>query len=411
MTSTDVGFLWFVDDTGASCEILNDHRTRHYQALHPLWAGDSCANCECAVLGYDPCSGVALEYGEAPDDGGFPAPWFDEGAPASADFLGWMTTSVDGFDYSHYNRTVNQRARSGANLTPMRAGGREITFTIIGTALSERGMVYGLNWLATNLLSLGGRCGSGRVLVRPWCDDTGLPGTIDDGLFELREVAVTVPPQWTDNFLAENGCLVREARFTILAGDPCFYGCRSTVCSTTGLALTRTPINTICAGATIRQLVCGPMPVWLANNAVSCCSIPSVAVIDSVAASVTITANARSGPFSIETYRALPGTDCNSVVGDASRFIGRVAIGRLDAGQSALIDGASGQVYFKAGVAAEWEPDDSLLVFEVGDFPCFPRQSGCDDMIVAVRPGSACVSLGTFSVSVEAVTITSCTTC
>lgn len=408
MTSTDVGFLWFIDENGDTCEILNDNRTRHYQALHPLWTGDTCTECQCASLDFNPCTGAALTYGATPADGVYPAPWYDNLANGADTFLGWIVSDVDGFDYAHYSRSVNQRAQDGANFTPMRASGREITYTLIGTALDEVGMNYGMNWLATNLLSLGGRCSYGRVLVKPWCDGSDL----ESGLFELREVALTQAPSWTENYLAEKGCMVREARFTIVAGDPCLYGCRSTCSNASGLTFPATDFSAVCAGVTIQELICGPLPVALSGaNAAVCCSIPAVAVIDSRAATVTISANGTVGPFTVETYSALPGTSCATVVGNVDLYVGRVSIGRLYAGQSVQIDGVSRQVFYRASASSDWEPNDSLLLIEEGDFPCFPRAAGCDDLVIAVRPGTACPSPGTFSVKIESVVVTSCTMC
>lgn len=412
-TDTDTGMLWLVGDDDVACEVLNDNRTRHYQSLHPLWAGTNCEECECEWLNYNPClvGGESLPsplvYGDAPDDLSNPAPWFDELAPASAEFLGWMLDTVDGFDFSNYGRSVNQRANDGANLTPMRASGREVTYTVIGTALSERGMVYGLNWLGATLLGIGGRCGYGRAIIRTHCDTEDVTG----GLYELREVALHVAPRWTDSQLGDKGCLVRGAQFTITAGDPCLYGCRSTCVSASG-NLTTADLSSLCDGVTISQLICGPLPVGVnPDNAVVCCEIPAGVAIDSRVATVQIDAVARCGPFSIETYTALPDTDCATVVGDADLFLGRVSIGFLEAGQGALIDGATGQVFFRAQVNLPWEADDSLLLFGPDEYPCFPRVSGCDSMYVAVRPGTACAATGAFTVSIQSVAVSQCTTC
>lgn len=414
MTDTWVGSLWLVGDDGVSCEVINDNRTRHYQSLHPLWSGSFCDDCQCSWLDYDPCltgddetEPTMLVYGDEPGDETNPAPWFDEAAPASAEFLGWMLNTIDGFDYSHYGRTVNQRAADGSNLTPMRASGREITYTVIGTALSERGMNYGLHWLAANLLSIGGRCGYGRAVIRTHCDAEDITG----GLYELRQVAARTAPEWTENTLGDNGCLVREARFTIIAGDPCLYGCRSTCGTATG-ALTETPFSAICEGATPSELLCGLMPIQInLDNLVYCCEIVPGVAIDSQAAMILIEATALAGPFAIELYSALPGTLCTDIVGDDNYFLGRLGINRLGGGEAALIDGTQGIVYFRSGPNSPWVPDDSLLLYTPGEYPCFPRISGCDSLFIAIRPGVACPSLGDFTVTVESVTVTSCTMC
>lgn len=411
-TNTDVGLLWLVGDDDVACELLNDNRTRHYQSLHPLWTGSICTDCQCSALDYNPCLAggdfPALVYGDAPDDESNPAPWFDELAASSAEFLGWMVDTIDGFDYANYGRTVNQRAIEGANATPMRAAGREVTYTIIGTALTERGMMYGLNWLAAMLLGIGGRCGWGRAVIRTHCDEEDITG----GLYELREVACTQAPTWTDNVLADKGCLVRGATFTLLAGDPCMYGCRSTCLTATGNLVT-TPISAVCDGVTtISDLLCGPMPIAVnTGNVVACCEVAPGIAIDSRSATVQIDATERCGPFSIELYSALPETDCGTVVGDDDLYLGRVSIGALEAGQGALIDGPSRQVFFRGGQNSPWQADDSLLLFGADEYPCFPRISGCDSLYIAIRPATACPATGEFSVTIESVTISQCTTC
>lgn len=417
MTSTDTGFLWLVDENGVSCEILNDDRARHYQKFNPVWNGATdCDACECLVLRIHPCTGeedndtYRIED-EAPSGTEDPAPWFDDTVAASAEFLGFIAESVDGFDYAHYARTVNQRSGDGANLTPLRAGGREVTYTLWATALSEAGMNWGLNWLAAQLASIGGTCGAGRTLVRPWCNRSEVID-VNDGLFEMRDVAVVKMPEWTEVLMSEHACNLRQLRFSIMATDPCLYGCRETAVLDDPIgALANTSLAAVCDGAGIQELICGPMPVWLPDNSIACVSIPAGPSIYSRAATVTIAADTKAGPFAIEVYGALPDTPCADVVGDTDLFIGRVCIGRLEAGQAAMIDGASQQVFFRSTPSAPWEANDTLLLFDGDEFPCFPRIAGCDDMIVAIRPAQACVSTGNVTMQIESVLVMSCTVC
>lgn len=429
---TSAGTLWFVNTDGTACEILDDTRVRHYNLSHPLWAGSRCVDCDCPTLGHNPVTGVALTYGALPSNAPV-APWYDAASVASGEFYGFLVDTIDGLDYSNYNRSHNQRALDGTNLTPMRASGRELTFTVIGSAVTERGMRYGLDWLAANLLSLGGRCDVGRILMRTFCDRTDADDLAFDplaGVVELRDVACLIAPTWTSNYLAEHGCLVRQARFTLVATDPCLYG-ETTYCPVDGgglptvysANLSYTAIAPDCVGGsdaeTVRPFICGPLPLSLMldrgcvnKSWMPWCEFLPGLPIESQAVTVVIevpVGSTGAGPFSVVTFAGATDAACAAVFGDTDLHYGSVHVGAIYSGEAVMVDGVSGALFFRATPSSDWVADDSLLILSDG-LPVYPRRAGCDSLYVAIRPFRSCVLEGDFEVSFSSTRITGCTT-
>ena len=408
MTQTTVGTLWILDSDTVAREVLNDARSRKYNHLHPLWRGVS-TDCGCASLNYNPLTTAALTFGAHPYDADV-APWYSSLIPNSVDFLGFFVDDVQGLDYSLIERTVNQRGGNGANATPLRMAGREITFTLTATALNEAGMRYGLDWLAQQLADIGGRCGYGRAMMRLYCSPD--PMDLQDGRVELREVQLRSGPEWTSNVMPRAGCLVREVMFTLLAGDPCFYTGKSTCSVSSPVSLPAIDIDEeLCTnGVTVAELLCGAIsPGALGLDGMPCCEIFAPASLNTRAAFVTIQmVSGTAGPFMVETWHAPYGTDCNTVVANPANFVGRIGVAALSGTTGLLVDASQQIMWTRTSSGAEWEPDDSYFAFAPGETPFFPAYAGTDSMYVTVRPFYVCSGAGTFTVKIETESVSSC---
>lgn len=411
MTHSTVGGLWILDDdTGDALEVFNDLRASTYQDRHPL-TRTVCVDCNCPILGVDPLSGDALMFGVTPDDGSV-APWHDDALSISDDFLGFLVTDITGLDYAGMGRAVNQRALDGANAAPMRVDGREITFTLIGQSLSEQAMRYGLDWLASRLSLLGGRCESGTILMRLYCPSSVEPD-LDDGLVFLRGTSMKIGPTWTSNWLDGYGCLVRESMVTLIATEPCFYTATTECDHNNGVVLPNVNLSAICDGdVTVSQVLCGPIePSALPLDASTdwTCEMAPEHPFETRAAGVTIQmTSGDSGPFMIEAYHAAIGADPNDVIGDPAAYLGRIGVKELSGTEGVLVDAVSQVVYFRPNTSTPWVPDDSLLLFPDEDFPFYPLYDGADSLFIAIRPYYVCSGSGHFNWTMDRTGIFGC---
>ena len=98
------------------------------------------------------CPGLAQAI-EGADFGGYVdpvvdgAPWVEETAPESADFLGVFGLEEEGGSAGTLERTPVELAGGGSNIGVERFKHRELTYQVVLVARSEAGMSHGLGWL------------------------------------------------------------------------------------------------------------------------------------------------------------------------------------------------------------------------------------------------------------------------
>lgn len=219
----------------AGVEIANSARVAAYAQAGLRPHTMAVYGCECpdlaAMLGDDPYTTPAADL----------APWYDPAEPASAEFAGFLVTSISGLDVAPVSRSRTDRLGHGAVLGRRRLGPREIVVRGLLIGGSCCGVEYGMRWLASALDgSLGcgpGSCGGDdlRYLAccPPLCDDPDPQECLTPHLRTLREVGLIDGP----NVISEIGgncpcrdggttcggsgsCPAYEVEFTLLSGRP-----------------------------------------------------------------------------------------------------------------------------------------------------------------------------------------------
>lgn len=224
------GWLW-VDGT----EVLNDGRL---VANLPCTIGALQLDVHeepCASLMVDPVTGSPLASGSVTDN-----PWYHAAHPESERFFGYyvLDSSLD----SSSVRSPQARgfARGGSNMGRTLRRQREVAYEIVLVGEDDAALRWGFDWLAQRFDPANG-CDTATVLIRTSCDDDDYA----DGIWELREVGIIDPLEWGDAALRRSGCSIRQATFTIAAGDPWRY---STDSATEFDAVTM-PLNDGCAAS------------------------------------------------------------------------------------------------------------------------------------------------------------------
>lgn len=215
-------------------EITNDCRVTAYmkEGLKP--ATTSVRDCCCTDLNLmlgDP----AYRLPHLDD-----APWWDPAVPESAEFGGFIVTSITGLDGAQTSRQVTDRTGDGAVIGRRRIQARQIVVTGLLTGSSCCGVDYGLQWLTAALQgSLGCAPGSGcggDDLTYLACCPTICEDAPDFVSYEecaaphirtLREVALTAGPEVISKIGGACSCCpacpMYEVQFTLTAGRPHAY--------------------------------------------------------------------------------------------------------------------------------------------------------------------------------------------
>lgn len=384
------GWLWLQETNGCAIEIINENRTRAYQYLNPNWAGVDSPDCNWAVLDYDPCDLTQITY-TTPDDGLNPAPWYTADDPGSASFLGFWLDTVTGLDGAHWGRSVNQRTLGGANVSALRAGGRELAFEVWVAAKNREGLEYGRRWLEYQLAATCDRCQTYKAFVRPFAvdlegrteDDIDFEDVAKRGLFALNGVAMTKGPSWSDPPLVGGEAALGRLTFTLVATEPCLVACPVDCL----VDATESTWDWTLAADCIPfdQWLCGPTE----DFAPVCCEIPASAA--SVHTSVQFRLDAPSGSSRMSfALRPNPGLACDSpLLDDPCAFM---VINGLPAGASVIVDGGNQSILYRELPDSPWVPGDFLVVpleAESGGFS-WPTFDGCGSMWAQVRPYSHC---------------------
>ena len=74
-------------------------------------------------------------------------PWLDERVPASREFAGLWTTSVEGGNFAPVEREAVERSSDGAVLKRARIPSRVVTVEAVAIGQSHDGLMWGLKWL------------------------------------------------------------------------------------------------------------------------------------------------------------------------------------------------------------------------------------------------------------------------
>jgi hypothetical protein len=159
------------------------------------------------------------------------APWIDSSYPESYRFLGFTIERVN--KPTHIRRTVTPKisGSGGGVLEAMRPTAQQMEFEVLLFACDELAMEYGFRYLVNALA--GGGCDDPCTLCeleyRDSCPSyAGETPTIDEynqGLWILKNVGITVAPDWMDPPIEGLTHYVRRAKFTIASELPWKFNC------------------------------------------------------------------------------------------------------------------------------------------------------------------------------------------
>lgn len=204
-------------------EVINTARVQAYAA--GVETSDSCGagvSVGCA------CPGLAQAI-EGADFGGYVdpvvdgAPWLEETAPESAEFLGVFGLEEEGGSVGVVERTPVELAGGGSNIGVERFNHREVTYQVVLVARSEAGLSYGLMWLSSVLRGpAGGQgCWGDQACVFAWCPSGEAEG--DRAQRVLYDVGLLEAPTVSNRFRSGGGVFFAEVEFTLVSGNPHLY--------------------------------------------------------------------------------------------------------------------------------------------------------------------------------------------
>lgn len=236
-------------------EIVNDARTLSY-----LEAGYGPKRM--TIEGGCACPNIRelIECGSSPyiSPTADPAPWYDASIPESGDFAGFLTVDFDGMG-STYKRIVIDKITGGATLGRLTAGPRTLRWRGFLFGRSDCAVRYGLSWMAANLKGTNCSCTGEDLDLLVCCPEVSAsppvsgidcdtppvtpvacpPFTTPDAFRVLKNVGLLEGPI----VLSERriGCgntecndddtVIIEIEFSLLAGNPYFYGCPVCLCT------------------------------------------------------------------------------------------------------------------------------------------------------------------------------------
>jgi hypothetical protein len=144
----------------------------------PFDTGPNICSCDTLTptnLGATDADGDPVSAYTTPDDPAQPAPWFDADLPVSAEFLGFMPTSVSGTNDNPRTRAVTNAVGGGGVFGPTRVQPRTMTVqgVLIGTSCC--GTDYGMQYLSEVLSACaGGACDGDCFEMFDCCPSTVL---------------------------------------------------------------------------------------------------------------------------------------------------------------------------------------------------------------------------------------------
>lgn len=172
---------------------------------------ETCLACYCSATDEDDYVSPVLD----------PAPWYTADSDASAEFLGFLASSIE-ID-TPFQRTVTSRAVGGGAISPPVLKHRTLSIEGYLYASTNRGMNYGQRWL--NDVLQGGSdcfdCGTGDLIVLPSCPATGVTADDDEAFRTMKEVAITDGPIYES--VVADGCTVQKVSFQLTSAQPYLY--------------------------------------------------------------------------------------------------------------------------------------------------------------------------------------------
>lgn len=177
------------------------------------------------------------------------APWYDEGSPASAEFLGVWVLGLDGLDSAPMSRTVIASAGAGGGFAAPRWGVREINVEAVLAGSSPAGLEYGIEWLNSALVQ--DQCeeiGEERVLrflaAAPYIPWEATDEEVRAAGYEqerwVGDVVVTSPVSVVSRFGRwdpdPRQTIAARVQFTLSAGNPFVWKARRSLVTPTPLS-------------------------------------------------------------------------------------------------------------------------------------------------------------------------------
>lgn len=222
------GWLVMKDSGNTVFEVINHARTAAYLA-NPNITIDGIEIC--SILEFGGCETYAwiptcdtpewqeLTFDTPQTDD---APWWNADYSESAGALGFFIEEWTGLDDRHVTRTMTRTGRDRGGATPGSISNRErvMKLNILLLANTEESMSYLFRWFAALLESVCSSCSSNSILIRDYCGSADEP---ENGVRELRNVALIEGLGWEADPVRRGQCFLRRASFTIAAGDPCMY--------------------------------------------------------------------------------------------------------------------------------------------------------------------------------------------
>ena len=163
------------------------------------------------ALGYDP-----LDTSDFSDP--TQAPWYDPDNPASVEFAGCITMEASNLDSTNLSAPVTEYTGRGGRVGRQRKGTVDFVYRVNLVASTERGMLFGYNWL-TKLFDEPDDCSGSGVLIylsRPGTEP-GAQLVARNGVRMSRGLSVT-------RKRSKSCSVLWTVTFTLTAGDPSLYG-------------------------------------------------------------------------------------------------------------------------------------------------------------------------------------------
>ena len=156
-------------------------------------------------------------------------PWYNAGLPESSKFIGYWVESIEGLDPRAFERQVEQKSYSGAQLSQLRSQHRELTFEFIVLGSDSEGVEFGMRWLESQVIDFCSSCQLSEIQLR---HNDSIAGNPERGWWKYRRAGLLSGIEWDAEEL-DIGCRSRRASMTLVAADPCRYKCEQTVFAAT----------------------------------------------------------------------------------------------------------------------------------------------------------------------------------
>lgn len=156
-------------------------------------------------------------------------PWYNASIPESQKLIGFWIENIDGLDARAFERQVEQKSYSGAQLTQLRSQHRELNFEFIVLGVDSEGVEYGMRWLESQLIDFCSTCQLSELQLR---QNDSISGSPERGWWKFRRAGLLNGIEW-DAEEIDFGCRARRASLSVVVADPCRYKCEQSVFAAT----------------------------------------------------------------------------------------------------------------------------------------------------------------------------------